>query len=58
MHFLQEEFVNIAQSDMFTLMPRKYLIEALKSDFLQVRVCDLLPLNSALSPLHLSNCVI
>lgn len=35
MHFLQEEFVNIAQSDMFTLMPRKYLIEALKSDFLQ-----------------------
>lgn len=58
MHFLQEEFVNIAQSDMFTLMPRKYLIEALKSDFLQVHVCDLLPLNSALSPLHLNNCVI
>lgn len=50
MHFLQEEFVNIAQSDMFTLMPRKYLIEALKSDFLQVCVCNLLPVNSGLSP--------
>ena len=38
MQFLREEFINIAQSDMFSLMPRKYLIEALKSDFLQVNV--------------------
>ena len=57
MHFLQEEFVNIAQSDMFTLMPRKYLIEALKSDFLQVCVCNLLLVNFSLSPLHLSICI-
>ena len=36
MQFLQDEFVNIAQSDAFSLMPKKYLVEALKSDFLQV----------------------
>lgn len=36
MQFLQDEFVNIAQSDTFSLMPKKYLVEALKSDFLQV----------------------
>ena len=34
--FLQEEFVNIAQSESFYLLPRSYLVEALKSDFLQV----------------------
>lgn len=36
MQFLQDEFVNIAQSDAFFLMPKKYLVEALKSDILQV----------------------
>ncbi|KAJ7390594.1 BTB/POZ domain-containing protein 7 [Desmophyllum pertusum] len=35
MQFLQDEFVNIAQSDAFSLIPIKYLAEALKSDFLQ-----------------------
>lgn len=36
MQFLQDEFVNIAQSDAFSFIPKKYLAEALKSDFLQV----------------------
>ena len=36
MQFLQDEFVNIAQSDDFPFIPKKYLAEALKSDFLQV----------------------
>ena len=41
MQFLQDEFVNIAQSDAFPLVPRKYLVEALKSDFLQVLLISL-----------------
>jgi len=36
MQFLQDEFVNIAQTDAFSFMPKTYLAEALKSDFLQV----------------------
>ena len=36
MQFLQDEFTNIVQSDIYPFMPRKYLVEALKSDFLQV----------------------
>ena len=36
MQFLQDEFVNIAQSDAFSFIPKKYLAVALKSDFLQV----------------------
>ena len=36
MQFLQDEFVNIAQTDAFSLIPKMYLAEALKSDFLQV----------------------
>ena len=36
MQFLQDEFVNIAQSEAFSFIPKKYLAEALKSDFLQV----------------------
>lgn len=42
MQFLQDEFVNIAQSDVFPFMPRKYLVEALKSDFLQASEHDVL----------------
>lgn len=42
MQFLQDEFVNIAQSDAFSLMPKKYLVEALKSDFLQACEHDVL----------------
>lgn len=42
MQFLQDEFVNIAQSDAFPLVPRKYLVEALKSDFLQACEHDVL----------------
>ena len=37
MQFLQDEFVNIAQSEVFPFLPKKYLVETLKSDFLQVR---------------------
>ncbi|XP_020632205.1 BTB/POZ domain-containing protein 7-like [Orbicella faveolata] len=36
MQFLQDEFVNIAQTDAFSFIPKMYLAEALKSDFLQV----------------------
>ena len=36
MQFLQDEFVNIAQSEVFPFLPKKYLVETLKSDFLQV----------------------
>ena len=43
MQFLQDEFVNISQSDAFSFIPKKYLAEALKSDFLQV--FDILSIN-------------
>lgn len=36
MQFLQDEFVNITQTDAFSFIPKMYLAEALKSDFLQV----------------------
>lgn len=34
--FMEAEFVNIAHSDIFPFLPKKYLVQLLKSDFLQV----------------------
>lgn len=42
MQFLQDEFVNIAQSEVFPFLPKKYLVETLKSDFLQACEHDVL----------------
>lgn len=38
MHYLREEFLNLVHLDVFLNLPKQFLIEALKSDFLQVKV--------------------
>lgn len=38
MNYLREEFLNIVHLDVFLNLPKAFLIEALKSDFLQVSV--------------------
>jgi BTB/POZ domain-containing protein 7 len=36
MHYLREEFLNIVHLDVYLNLPKRFVIEALKSDFLQV----------------------
>ena len=36
LQYLQDEFISIAQSEAFSSLSKKYLVEILKSDFLQV----------------------
>lgn len=38
LHYLREEFLNIVNLDVFTNLPKRFFIETLKSDFLQVNL--------------------
>lgn len=42
LHYLKEEFLNIVNLDVFINMPKRFLIETLKSDFLQASEQDIL----------------
>ncbi|XP_028393413.1 BTB/POZ domain-containing protein 7-like [Dendronephthya gigantea] len=42
MHYLREEFLNLVHLDVFLNLPKQFLIEALKSDFLQASEQDVL----------------
>ena len=42
MHYLREEFLNIVHLDAFLNLPKRFVIEALKSDFLQASEQDVL----------------
>ena len=46
MHYFREEFLNIIHLDGFLNLPKQFVIEALKSDFLQVCVIVKIPIVS------------